>query len=172
MAKTLGQALAARIRCQVKDGEAVLNAGGYGTKNDRTCAVFGSAQDVLTVRGNIADVALTNHLWLLDLAASGAAHVELTGELKKARPASIPEAIAFLAPRESASAAQALARLQSTNEALAAAIEGLSDEELERPVNMTFKGPVPVRDLAFTVIEHGALHIGQAWGILKGCGKV
>jgi hypothetical protein len=170
MAKTMAQALAARIRYQIKDGEAVLNAAGAGTDTDRTDAVVGSPQDVLTVRGNVSDVALTNHLWLLDLAAAGAVGSDLGG-LQATRPDSVGAAVAFLAPRDTDSAAQATARLQQVNEALARSIEGLSDEALERSVNMTFKGDVPVRDLLFIVIEHGALHIGQAWGILKGTGK-
>jgi hypothetical protein len=171
MAATMGQALAARIRYQIKDGEDVLRAGGYGTSSDRTDAVVGSPQDVLSVRGNVSDVALTNHLWLLDAAASGAVTVELTGDLRQPRPASIEEAVAFLGPRDTDTAEQSLARLRTVNETIAAAVENLSDEALERPVEVTFKGQKPLRDELFIIIEHGALHIGQAWGILKGTGK-
>jgi len=169
MAKTMAQALAARIRYQIKDGEEVLKAAGAGTDNDRTCAVLGSPLDVLSVRGNVSDVALTNHLWLLDAAASGAVRADL-GSLDLPRPTSIEAAVAFLGPRDSDDAALAAARLNQVNETIARAVEGLSDEELERPVEVTFKGQKPLRDLLFIIIEHGALHIGQAWGTLKGAG--
>ena len=169
MATTMAQALAARIRYQIKDGEEVLKAAGYGTGSDRTDAVVGSPQDVLSVRGNVSDVALTNHLWLMDAGAAGA--IELSGPLRLPRPGTVEEAVAFLAPRDTDTAAQALERLRQVNETLAAAVEGFSDADLERPVNVTFKGQKPLRDLLFIVIEHGALHIGQAWGILKGCGR-
>lgn len=60
MAKTLGQRLAAQLIYQITCGQEVLLAGGADTENDRTDAVFGSPRDVLTVRGNVADVGLTN----------------------------------------------------------------------------------------------------------------
>jgi hypothetical protein len=170
MAKTMAQALAARIRYQIKDGEAVLKAAGAGTDNDGTDAVFGDPAEVLSVRGNVSDVALTNHLWLLDVAAVGVISQDL-GSLAATRPTTIEGAVAFLGPRDTDSAVQALGRLSQVNEGLARAIEGLSDADLERSVDMTFKGDVPLRDLLFIVIEHGSLHIGQAWGILKGAGK-
>ncbi len=170
MAKSMAQALAARIRYQVHEGEEVLKAAGYGTGQDRTDAVVGSPQDVLTVRGNVSDIALTNQIWLLDAIASGAVTVELTDALRAPRPASVEEAVAFLAPRDTDSAEQALRRLRTVNEAIAAAVERLSDAELEREVEVTFKGRLPLRDLLFVIIEHGSLHLGQAWGILKGTG--
>jgi uncharacterized damage-inducible protein DinB len=165
MATTMAQALAERLRYQISSGEKVLQACG-----DQTGAVFGNPADVLSVRGNVSDVAWTNHLWLLDAVAAGAVNCELVGDLRKTRPASIPEAVAFLAPRDTDSAEQAQAHLTLVNNALADAVAGLSDADLERPVEVTFYGAKSLRDLLFIVIEHGALHIGQAWGILKGKG--
>jgi hypothetical protein len=169
MATTMAQALADRVRYQISSGEKVLQAGGAGG-NDQTDAVFGNPADVLSVRGNVSDVAWTNHLWLLDAVAAGAVNVELAGALRKTRPGSIEEAVAFLAPRDTDSAAQAQAHLALVNNALADAVAGLSDADLEGPVEVTFYGSKSLRDLLFIVIEHGALHIGQAWGILKGKG--
>ena len=37
-------------------------------------------------------------------------------------------------------------------------------------MDVTFYGNKSLRDLLFIVIEHGALHLGQSWGILKGKG--
>lgn len=163
--ETMAQALAERIRYQTTSGEKVLQAAG-----EHSGAVFGNPTDVLSVRGNVSDVALTNHLWLLDALASGAARAELSGDLRKTRPGSVDEAVAFLGPRDTDSADQALARLREVNNTLAAAVENLSDADLEREVDVTFYGRKSLRDLLFIVIEHGALHIGQAWGILKGKG--
>jgi len=170
MGSALAGALAARIRYQIKSGEAVLNAAGHGSTADRSDAVFGSPQDVLTVRGNVSDVALTNHLWLLDGVAAGALPAELTGDLRRPRPSNVDEAVAFLGPRDTDTSAQALARLTLANETIAAAVEGLSDAELARTVDVTFYGQKSLSDLLFIIIEHGSLHIGQAWGILKGAG--
>lgn len=166
MAKTMGQALAERIRYQIAAGEKVLGAAGeeHGSK------VFGNPADVLNVTGNVSDVAHTNHLWLLDAKASNAVGNALEGALKRDRPGSIPDACAFLDPRETDTPAQALAHLKLVNEKIASLVEGLSDEDLEKPVDVTFYGEKSLRDLCFIIIEHGSLHIGQAWGILKGHG--
>jgi hypothetical protein len=161
---TMGRALADRVRYQITAGEQVLNAAGANS-----CAVFGDPAEVLTVCGNVSDVALTNHLWLLDAVASGAVRGDL-GELEATRPASVEAAVAFLAPRETDTAEQARLRLQQVNNALARRVEDLSDEALEAPVEVTFYGRKTLRDLLFVVIEHGALHLGQAWGTLKGKG--
>jgi uncharacterized damage-inducible protein DinB len=165
MATTMAQALAERIRYQTTSGEKVLQAAG-----EQSGAVFGNPADVLTVRGNVSDVAVTNHLWLLDAVASGALTAELTGDLRRPRPSSIDEAVAFLAPRDTDSAEQAIARLREVNAVIADSVAGLSDEELEQPVDVTFYGQKTLRDLCFIIIEHGALHVGQAYGILKGKG--
>lgn len=125
---------------------------------------------MLSVRGNVSDVAWTNHLWLLDAAAAGVVNVELSGDLKRARPNSVEEAVAFLAPRDTDTAAQAAAHLKLVNETIASAVEGLSDAELERTLDVTFYGRKTLRDMLFAVIEHGALHIGQSWGIVKATG--
>jgi uncharacterized damage-inducible protein DinB len=157
-------ALAERVRYQITAGEKVLQAAG-----DNSGAVFGDPAQVLSVRGNVSDVAVTNHLWLLDAVTSGALSADL-GTLAARRPGSIDAAVAFLAPRDTDSAAQAAARLRQVNEAIARAVEGLPDSALERPVDVTFYGTKSLRDLLFIIIEHGSLHIGQAWGILKGKG--
>jgi hypothetical protein len=170
MATSMGAALAERVKYQITSGEKVLEAGGAGGGSDQTNAVFGNPADVLSVRGNVSDVAWTNHLWLLDAVAAGVINTELTGALRKTRPGSVGEAVEFLAPRDTDSAGQALAHLQLVNTALADAVAGLSDADLEKPVDITFYGPKTLRDLLFAVVEHGALHIGQAWGILKGKG--
>jgi hypothetical protein len=102
--------------------------------------------------------------------ASGAVETELTGNLKRQRPGSVEEAVAFLAPRDTDSASGALAHLRIVNDTLASAVEKLADSDLDRPVDITFYGRKNLRDLCFAVIEHGALHLGQAWGILKGAG--
>jgi hypothetical protein len=56
------------------------------------------------------------------------------------------------------------------NEQIATLVEGLPDAALNAPVDVTFYGQKTLRDLLFVIIEHGSLHIGQAWGILKGKG--
>ena len=163
MAQTMAQVLADKIRYQASAGDKVLEAAG-----DNSGAVFGNPADVLSVRGNISDIAVTNHLWLLDAAASGA--VGNIGALAATRPTDIPGAVAFLAPRDTDSAEQASARLKQVNEGIARAIEGLSDADLDKTVDVTFYGPKSLRDLCFIILDHGSLHIGQAWGILKGKG--
>jgi hypothetical protein len=90
MATTVGQALAERIRRQTTEGEKVLLAAGLGTENDHSDAVFGPPRSVLSVRGNVSDVAHTNHLWLLDVVAASAVSVELTGDLRRVRPRILP----------------------------------------------------------------------------------
>src|SRR5438067_9892551 len=102
MSTTMAHALADRIRYQITAGEKVIQAAG-----DRSDAVFGSPQDVLTVRGNVSDVAHTNHLWLLDALASRAVEGELPAPLKRNRPNSVEEAVAFLAPRDTDSSERA-----------------------------------------------------------------
>jgi len=114
-------------------------------------------------------VAHTNHLWLLDVAAAGLCG-ELPTELRQARPTTIEGAVAFLAPRDTDSATQGLAQLRRVNEFLASQVEGLSDADLERRLEMTFYGDKSLRDALFSILHHGSLHIGQAWGILKGAG--
>jgi hypothetical protein len=166
MAKTMAQALADRVRYQIESGEKVLQAGG-----DNCSAVFGNPSDVLNVCGNVSDVAHTNHLWLLDAVNSGAVSGSaISGSLKRDRPTSVEAAVEFLGPRETDSPAQAAAQLRSVNEAIASSVENLSDADLEKPVDVTFYGQKSLRDLLFIVIEHGALHFGQSWGILKGKG--
>jgi hypothetical protein len=166
MAKTMGQALAERIRSQIAAGEKVLEAAGAQHGN----SVFGKPEDVLSVTGNISDVAHTNHLWLLDAKKAGIGGNGLDGALQRERPETVQDAVTFLAPRDTDSPAQALTHLRLVNEKIASAAEGLSDQDLEKPVNVTFYGEKTLRDLFFTIIEHGSLHIGQAWGILKGHG--
>lgn len=165
MAKTMAQALAERVRFQIESGEKVLQAAG-----EQSHAVFGDPKDVLTVRGNISDVAHTNHLWLLDAIAAGAVEAGLPGELQRPRPTSIGEAVAFLDPRDVDSSDQALENLRRINGAIAAKVAELPDAALEKTIDVTFYGQKTLRDLLFIIIEHGALHIGQAWGILKGHG--
>ena len=165
MATTMGQALAERIRYQITSGEKLLQAAGNNSD-----AVFGNPRDVLSVRGNVSDVALTNHLWLLDAVAAGAVDPALPPDLGKPRPTSVDAAVAFLGPRDTDSGEQALARLRQTNGAIAAKVAELPDSALDKTVDVTFYGQKSLRDLLFIIIEHGALHFGQAWGILKGKG--
>jgi hypothetical protein len=165
MSTTMAQALAERVRAQITSGEKVLKAAG-----SHSDAVFGNPQEVLCVRGNVSDVAHTNHLWLLDAVYAGAVERALPPALQKPRPGSINEAVAFLAPRDTDSAEQALAQLRLVNEQIATLVEGLPDAALDAPVDVTFYGQKTLRDLLFVIIEHGSLHIGQAWGILKGKG--
>jgi hypothetical protein len=161
----MAQALAERIRYQTGQGQKVLQAAG-----DRCGTVFGNPQNVLSVRGNISDVAHTNHLWLLDALASGAVQGELTASLRRPRPSSIDSAIEFLELRDTDTGEQALAQLRTVNDQIAAMVEGLPDSALDTPVEVTFYGEKSLRDLLFIMIEHGALHIGQAWAILKAMG--
>jgi uncharacterized damage-inducible protein DinB len=170
MPKTTAQALAERIRYQATAGEKVLQAAGAGTEKDHTTAVFGAPEDVLNVCGNVSDVAHTNHLWYLDAVASGAIQGDLPTALRRTRPASIAEAVEFLSPRETDTAEQALLQLRTVNEQIASGVERLTDDQLDAPVEAAFYGALPLRDLLFAIIEHGSLHIGQAWGILKGHG--
>ncbi len=163
---TMAQALAEHIRSQIESSEKVLQAAG----DEHHGAVFGNPADVLSVVGNVSDVAHTNHLWLLDMVKAGAVRGDLGQDLQRARPGSVQEAVTFLAPRETDSPAQAKAQLRRVNEEIASLIEGLSDADLDKTVDATFYGQKSLRDLLFAVIEHGALHIGQAWGILKGKG--
>lgn len=102
--------------------------------------------------------------------AAGAVSVELNGNLRRVRPRSLDEAVEFLAPRDTDTAEQALAHLKRVNDVIADTVEKLSDEQLRKPVEGTCYGTEPLRNVMFLVIEHGALHIGQAWGILKGAG--
>jgi hypothetical protein len=165
MAVTMAQALADRVRYQITAGEKVLQAAGSNSG-----AVFGNPQDVLTVCGNVSDVAHTNHIWLLDALASGALEGELPAALRRPRPTSVEAAVEFLAPRDTDTCEQALNQLRQVNSTIAGMVEKLSDEALEKPVDVTFYGQKPLRDLLFIIIEHGSLHVGQAWGILKGKG--
>ena len=165
MATTMAQALAERIRYQTTNGEKVLQAAG-----DQSGAVFGNPQDVLSVRGNVSDIALTNQIWLLDAIKAGALQGTLPAELNKPRPNSVEAAVEFLGPRDTDSAEQALARLRQVNNQIASMVQGLPDSALDKPVDVTFYGQKSLRDMLFAIIEHGALHLGQAWGILKGKG--
>jgi hypothetical protein len=165
MATTMAQALAERIRYQVTSGEKVLQAAG-----NRSDLVFGDPKEVLNVRGNVSDVAHTNHLWLLDAIAAGVVDSTLPADLQRPRPKSVNEAVAFLDPRDTDTSEQALANLRKINNAIAAKVAELPDSALDKPVDVTFYGQKSLRDLCFIIIEHGALHIGQAWGILKGHG--
>jgi hypothetical protein len=165
MGTTMAQALAERIRYQVANGEKVLQASG-----DQSGAVFGNPQDVLTVRGNVSDIAHTNHLWLLDALAAGAVQGELPAALRRPRPNDIEDAVAFLAPRDTHSSEEALTHLRQVNNQIAAMVEALPDSALDKSVEVAFYGPKSLRDLLFIIIEHGSLHLGQAWGILKGKG--
>jgi uncharacterized damage-inducible protein DinB len=165
MAITMAQALAERIRYQTTQGNKLLQAAGQ-----RSGAVFGDPLDVLSVRGNVSDVAHTNHMWLLDAMASGAVEGELPAELRRQRPTSREAAVQFLAPRDTDSAEQALTQLRRVNDTFALLVEKLPDAALEKPVDTTCFGQTRLRDLLFSVIEHGSLHLGQAWGILKGMG--
>jgi hypothetical protein len=161
----MAQALAERIRYQATSGEKVLQAAG-----DQSGAVFGNPQDVLSVRGNVSDIALTNHLWLLDAVKAGAVQGTLPGDLNKPRPSSVDAAVEFLGPRDTDSAQQAAARLKQVNDQIASMVQGLPDSALDKSVDVTFYGQKSLRDLLFIIIEHGSLHLGQAWGILKGKG--
>jgi len=163
---TMAQALAQHIRLQIQSGEKVLQAAG----DEHHGAVFGNPVEVLSVVGNVSDVAHTNHLWLVEMLESGALQGELDENLRRDRPGNLPDAVAFVGPRETDSPAQAKAQLRRVNEKIAFLIEGLSDADLEKPVNSQFLGQTNLRDVLFAVIEHGSLHIGQAWGILKGKG--
>jgi hypothetical protein len=165
MATTMAQALADRIRYQASHGQKALEAAG-----EQCGAVFGNPADVLTVRGNVSDVALTNHLWLLDAVAAGAVQGELPPSLRSPRPLDIEGAIQFLAPRDRHTAEESLAHLRAVNEQIAAMVERLPDSALDKPVEVTFYGTKNLRDMLFIIIEHGSLHLGQAWGILKGKG--
>lgn len=165
MATTMAQALAERIRYQTTGGEKVLQAAGK-----QSDAVFGNPRDVLSVRGNVSDVAHTNHLWLLDAIAAGAVQGELPAALRRPRPTSVDAAVAFLEPRDTHSAEQATTYLRQVNDQIATMIAPLPDAALDKPVDVTFYGTKSLRDLLFIIIEHGSLHLGQAWGILKGKG--
>ena len=165
---TLASALAEHIRLQIENGKEVLAAAG----NEHYADVFGNPAEVLSVVGNVADVAHTNHLWLMDMIAAGVVRGELGAELQRDRPGNLPEALAFLAARETDSPAQALAHLERVNEKIASSVEKLTDADLDRAVVTVFYGQCTLRDLLFAVIEHGAVHVGQAWGILKGKGVV
>jgi len=163
---TMAQALAERIRYQIESGEKVLQAAG----DQHHGAVFGNPSDVLSVVGNVSDVAHTNHLWLLDMLKAGVVQGDLGQDLQRARPDSVQDAVTFLGPRETDSPDQANAQLRRVNEKIASLVEGLPDSDLDQTVDVTFYGQTSLRDLLFIIIEHGALHIGQSWGILKGKG--
>ena len=165
MATTMAQALAERIRYQTTGCEKVLQAAG-----NQSDAVFGNPSDVLSVRGNVSDIAHTNHLWLLDALAAGAVQGELPTALRRPRPTSIDAAVQFLAPRDTQSAEEALTSLRQVNNQIASMIASLPDSALDKPIDVTFYGQKSLRDLLFIVVEHGSLHLGQAWGILKGKG--
>ncbi|MEI6478013.1 MAG: DinB family protein [bacterium] len=165
--KTTAQRLADQVREQIGSGKALLDQAG-----DNASAVFGVPSDVLSVKGNVADVGLTNHLWLLDLVNGGIFdRNQLESALNVARPSTTDEAIAFLEPRDTFNAEEALAALDMVNEDLAALVEDLEDDVLDKNVDMTFYGRMTVADLLFIVITHGALHLGQGWGILKAMGQ-
>ena len=91
-------------------------------------------------------------------------------ELRRSRPTTVEAAVEFLAPRDTDTPDQAVAQLRRVNERIASLVEKLPDSALEAPVEVTFYGQKSLRDLLFIIIEHGALHIGQGWGILKGKG--
>lgn len=163
---TMAQALAEHIRLQIQSGEKVLQAAG----DEHHSAVFGNPSDVLTVVGNVSDVAHTNHMWLIEMLESDALQGDLGHDLQRPLPSNMEKVMAFVAPRETDSPAQAKAHLRRVNEKIASLIEGLADADLEKPVDTSCIGQKSLRDVLFAVIEHGSLHIGQAWGILKGKG--
>ncbi len=151
--------LAEQIRKQIAGAETVLKAGGMNTEDDRTDAVVGSRVDVLTVRGNVADTALTNVLWARN-----------AGLLPGESITDVTAAVAFLELRETMSASEALQKLRSINGSIADALISLTDEDLGRSAEVVFKGFMTLEELCFEILGHGAYHIGQASGILKSAG--
>jgi hypothetical protein len=169
MATTMARSLAEQFRLQAAMGEKLLRLAGAGTEQDRSGEVLGSPDASLTVRGNIGDVAMMNHYTLLAAMAAGAVPGECDPTLRADCPADYPGFGAFLSPRETFSPEEAVQKLRVANEGLAKAIKGLTDEQLETPVATVF-GTIPLRQILFSMVTHGGMHFGQAWGILKGAG--
>ena len=169
MATTMAQALAQQIRAHALMAGNFLQLAGAGTENDRSGEVLGSPEASLTVRGNIGDIVCMNHYSYLSALASKALPSECSPDLQAECPTDYPGFSAFLAPRETMTAEEASQKIRLVNKAVAAAGEGLTDEELEVPVQTVF-GEMPLRQLLFTMVTHGGMHMGQAWGILKGAG--
>jgi uncharacterized damage-inducible protein DinB len=95
---------------------------------------------------------------------------DLPAALRRPRPTSIDAAVEFLEPRDTHSAEEAMTYLGQVNDQIASMVAHLPDSALEKPVDVTFYGQKSLRDMLFAIIEHGSLHLGQAWGILKGKG--
>ena len=169
MAVTMAQELAEHFRVQTLTAEKALRAAGYGTDQDHTGEALGSPECSLTVRGNIGDIARTNHYFYLSALESGALPGPCPPDLAAERPTDFRSFLAFLAPRETYTAEEALEALKQINGQIASEIEGLTDEQLEAPVP-GLRRTISLRQSLFSLVRHGALHTGQAWGILKGAG--
>lgn len=71
------------------------------------------------------------------------------------------------APAPSATLSEARERLQNTQEATAAAIGALSDEDLQRRVPAFGGREMPVTALLDLIISHEAHHKGQVWTMAR-----
>jgi hypothetical protein len=169
MTETMAQSLAEQIRLQAIMAGRLLKNAGMGTEEDRTHEYLGPREASLTVAGNIADMAFTNHYFYLGAAAAGAFPGDSHADLQADYSADFPGYLSFLSPRETIAASEALERLQLVNREIAAAVENMTDEQLDAPLETAFGG-LTLRRALFSMLLHGSLHMGQAWGVLKGVG--
>ncbi len=153
---TLCLSLAKKIRDQAEAACALLELATAGDK-DRTGLMAGIPADVLTVRGHIADIGLSN---------------ELFGVRAGLLDTSMPDDImAFLNRREAMTADEAANCTTETNEAMAFQIEQLTDDDLSREATDVFTGETgTLLDVLLHVIEHHGVHLGKARQILHAAG--
>lgn len=156
-----------RIALQTRNAERVLKSAGWQTPSDTTHRVLGDPQDVLSIRGNVADIALTNHLWLLDILASGISGFTLPPELNTERPSDHEAALTFVDRREHMTADEAHDYLTRVNGTLVTVLKSLTNHDLTHPVEATFYGREPLYELLFDLLSHGDRHLGQAWAVIK-----
>ncbi len=163
----LGKLFAGRLQFQISHAERLLKAAGWQSSHDWTDAYIGHPTEVLTIRGNVADIALTNQLWLFNIIDQGLSRLAIPANVDQPRPNSNEASIAFLNPRETMSADETYQHLVDVNTAIVQVIENMPDEEFGKTVVATFYGEEPFHELFFDLLTHADRHFGQAWAIIK-----
>lgn len=167
---TLPQLIISRLSLQTTQAGRILTAAGWKTDNDQTGQFIGDPAKVLTVRGNIADAALTNHCWLLDIIEALPEHKPSdwdTNELNSQKPTNHEEVMSFLDRRETMSADEAFDLLSKVHTTFIEVLNKLPENRIGITIKASLYGDEPLHELLFDMLTHTDRHFGQAWAIIK-----